>query len=49
MAAKFLGKWNTDTLVAVAVGAALFGVLMVYASIPVTVNTMLTTAMITKT
>ena len=46
MAAKFLGKWNTQTLVAVAVGAALFGVLMVYASIPVTVNTMLTTAMI---
>ena len=33
-------------MVAVAVGAALFGVLMVYGSIPVTVNTMLTTAMI---
>jgi energy-coupling factor transport system substrate-specific component len=41
-----LGKWNTRTLVAVAVGAALFGVLMVYASIPVFTNTQLTTAMI---
>jgi len=43
---KFLGKWNTITLVSVAVGAALFGVLMVYGSIPVFTNTMLTTAMI---
>ena len=42
----FLGKWNTQTLVAVAVGAALFGVLMVFGSIPVFANTMLTTAMI---
>jgi energy-coupling factor transport system substrate-specific component len=41
-----LGKWNTRTLVAVAVGAALFGVLMVYASIPVFTNTQLTSAMI---
>jgi energy-coupling factor transport system substrate-specific component len=41
-----LGKWNTRTLVAVAVGAALFGVLMVYGSIPVFTNTQLTTAMI---
>jgi len=41
-----LGKWNTMTLVSVAVGAALFGVLMVYGSIPVFTNTMLTTAMI---
>lgn len=46
MAQLFFGKWNTYTLVSVAVGAALFGVLMVYGSIPVTVNTMLTTAMI---
>jgi len=42
----FVGKWNTITLVSVAVGAALFGVLMVYGSIPVFTNTMLTTAMI---
>jgi energy-coupling factor transport system substrate-specific component len=41
-----LGKWNTRTLVAVAVGAALFGVLMVYGSIPVFTNTQLTLAMI---
>jgi len=42
----FLGKWNTMTLVAVAVGAALFGVLMVFGSIPVFTNTYLTSAMI---
>jgi energy-coupling factor transport system substrate-specific component len=42
----FLGKWNTKTLVSVAVGAALFGVLMVYGSIPVFTNTQLTSAMI---
>ena len=42
----FIGKWNTMTLVSVAVGAALFGVLMVYGSVPVFTNTMLTTAMI---
>ncbi|GHU03440.1 hypothetical protein FACS1894147_07410 [Spirochaetia bacterium] len=41
-----LGKWNTRTLVAVAVGAALFGVLMVFGSIPVFTNTNLTTAMV---
>jgi len=41
-----IGKWSTMTLVSVAVGAALFGVLMVYGSIPVFTNTMLTTAMI---
>jgi energy-coupling factor transport system substrate-specific component len=41
-----LGKWNTRTLVAVAIGAALFGVLMVYGSIPVFTNTQLTSAMI---
>jgi energy-coupling factor transport system substrate-specific component len=42
----FLGEWNTKTLVSAAVGAALFGVLMVYGSIPVFTNTQLTTAMI---
>jgi energy-coupling factor transport system substrate-specific component len=42
----FLGKWNTKTLVSIAVGAALYGVLMVYGSIPVFTNTNLTTAMI---
>ena len=46
MRKAFLGKWNTVTLVSVAVGAALFGVLMVFGSIPVFTNTMLTTAMI---
>ncbi len=43
---KLLGVWNTKTIVAVAIGAALFGVLMVYGGIPVTTNTNLTTAMI---
>jgi energy-coupling factor transport system substrate-specific component len=43
---KFLGKWNTVTLVSVAVGAALFGVLMVFGSIPIFTNTFLTSAMI---
>lgn len=42
----FIGDWNTQTLVSVAVGAALFGVLMVFGSIPVFANTFLTTAMI---
>jgi len=42
----FLGKWNTLTLVSVAVGAALFGVLMVYASFPVFMNTFASAAMI---
>ncbi|MDR1470671.1 MAG: ECF-type riboflavin transporter substrate-binding protein [Spirochaetaceae bacterium] len=41
-----LGKWSTKTLVAVAIGAALFGVLMVFGSIPVFTNTQLTSAMI---
>jgi energy-coupling factor transport system substrate-specific component len=41
-----LGKWSTKTLVAVAIGAALFGVLMAYGSIPVFTNTQLTSAMI---
>lgn len=43
---KLLGVWNTKTIVAVAIGAALFGVLMNYGSIPVFTNTSLTTAMI---
>ena len=43
---KLLGVWNTKTIVAVAIGAALFGVLMCYGGIPVTTNTNLTTAMI---
>jgi len=43
---KLLGTWNTRTIVAVAIGAALFGVLMNYGGIPVFTNTSLTTAMI---
>jgi energy-coupling factor transport system substrate-specific component len=43
---KFLGEWNTKTIVGVAIGAALFGVLMVYGGIKVTTNTSLTSAMI---
>lgn len=41
-----VGEWNTKTIVAVAIGAALFGVLMCYGGIPVFTNTSLTTAMI---
>lgn len=43
---KLLGEWNTRTIVAIAIGAALFAVLMVYGSIPVFTNTYLTSAMI---
>ena len=43
---KLLGVWNTRTIVTVAIGAALFGVLMNYGGIPVFTNTSLTTAMI---
>lgn len=43
---KFIGVWNTQTIVGVAIGAALFGVLMNYGSIKVFTNTSLTTAMI---
>lgn len=43
---KIIGVWNTKTIVGVAVGAALFGVLMNYGSIRVFTNTSLTTAMI---
>ena len=41
-----LGVWNTKTVVAIAIGAALFGVLMNFGGIPVFTNTRLTTAMI---
>lgn len=41
-----LGKWDTKTIVGVAIGVALFGVLMDYASIKVFSNTNLTLAMI---
>ncbi len=41
-----LGKWDTKTIVGVAVGVALFGVLMVYGSITVFTNTKLSLAMI---
>jgi energy-coupling factor transport system substrate-specific component len=41
-----VGEWNTRTIVAIAIGAALYGVLMVFGGIPVFSNTQLTTAMI---
>lgn len=40
----FVGEWNTTTIVAVALGAALFGVLMNYGGITVFTNVKLTTA-----
>lgn len=43
---RLLGTWNTKTIVTVAVGAALYGVLMCYGGIQVFTNTNLTTAMI---
>lgn len=43
---KFIGEWNTKTIIGVAIGAALFGVLMNYGSIRVFTNTSLSTAMI---
>ena len=43
---SIVGVWSTRTIVAVAIGAALFGVLMNYGGIPVFTNTSLTTAMI---
>ena len=43
-----LGKWDTKTIVGVAIGVALFGVLMDYASIKVFTNTNLTLAMIER-
>lgn len=42
----FLGKWNTKTIVGVAIGAALFGVLMNFGGIKVSTNTSLTSAMV---
>ena len=41
-----LGKWDTKTIVGIAIGAALFGVLMDFGGIKVTTNTSLTTAYI---
>ena len=41
-----LGKWKTKTIVGIAIGAALFGVLMNFGSIRVTTNTSLTTSYI---
>lgn len=41
-----LGVWNTKTIVGVAIGTALFGVLMVFGGIKVFTNTSLTSAMI---
>ena len=46
MLQKFIGVWNTKTIIGVAIGAALFGVLMTYGSIKIFTNTSLTTAMI---
>lgn len=43
---RLLGVWNTKTIVAVAIGAALYGVLMCYGGIQVFTNTNITTAMI---
>lgn len=42
--AALLGPTNTESIVAIAIGIALFGVLMVYGGIQVTTNTKLTTA-----
>ncbi len=41
-----LGKWDTKTIVGIAIGSALFGVLMCYGGIKVTTNTSLTSAYI---
>lgn len=46
LAKTILGDWNTKTIVGVAIGAALFGVLMNFGSIKVFTNTNLTTAML---
>jgi len=43
---QILGVWNTKTVVAIAIGAALFGVLMNFGGITIFTNTKLTTAMI---
>lgn len=44
MTKKILGEWNTRTIVGVAIGVALFGVLMVYGGVKVFTNTSLTSA-----
>ena len=44
MSKKILGDWNTRTIVGVAIGVALFGVLMVYGGVKVFTNTSLTSA-----
>ena len=41
-----LGKWDTKTIVGIAIGSALFGVLMCFGGIKVTTNTSLTSAYI---
>ena len=41
-----IGKWDTKTIVGIAIGAALFGVLMNFGGIKVTTNTSLTSAYI---
>ncbi|MBQ9328123.1 MAG: ECF-type riboflavin transporter substrate-binding protein [Solobacterium sp.] len=41
-----VGKWDTKTVVGIAIGAALFGVLMNFGGIRIFTNTSLTTAMI---
>ncbi len=43
---SILGVWNTSTVVVIAIGAALFGVLMNFGGITIFSNTKLTTAMI---
>lgn len=42
--ALLLGKWDTKTIVGIAIGAALFGILMDFGGIKVTTNTSLTSA-----
>ena len=46
LGSMLLGEWNTRTVVGVAIGAALFGVLMNFGGIRVFTNTSLTTAMV---
>jgi len=41
---SLLGNWSTQTVVGIALGSALFGVLMVYGGIPVFTNTKLSLA-----
>ncbi|MBR1758713.1 MAG: ECF-type riboflavin transporter substrate-binding protein [Lachnospiraceae bacterium] len=44
LGSMLLGKWDTKTIVGIAIGAALFGVLMDFGGIKVTTNTSLTSA-----